>query len=309
MEIDFYLKGSIIGFLIGDVLGYPYENLENLDEYHIEIIKTPEEDEVFGSWSFAGSSLLAVIDSIVELEDVDFEDIKQKISDVICGGYLNPNTECKDFSETITEAVNNINNGMPFDKSGIFVKENVSNESLFRVLPLSLFCLNDTVDDFIFKMHNISLITHKNIESHIMCALYGLIIKNIILQKNEKVTDLLLDFYKTKKMNDYYKTTEEIIAYKGSNNLVGKKEIRNSFWTAWNCFIQNEDDYRQSVIKAVELGHDTNSTAAITGGFSGLTNGLNDIPKAWLNSIALDSYSMEIIQKFVDLVIQKNFVD
>jgi ADP-ribosylglycohydrolase len=309
LEIDFYIKGSIIGFLIGDVLGYPYENLDNLDQYYIEIIKTPEEDEVFGGWSFVGSSLLAVIDSIVEFEDIDFEDIKQKLSDIVCGGYLNPNAECKDFSETITQAVNNINNGMPFDKTGILVTDNISNESLFRVLPIALFCLNDSIEDFITNIHNVSLITHKNIESHIICALYGLIIKNIILQKNDKVTELLLDFYKTKKMNNFYTVTQEIINYKNNNTLSGKKEIKNSFWTAWNCFIKNENDYRQSVIKAVELGNDTNGTAALTGSFSGLSNGLNDIPKVWLSAIALDSYSMEIIQKFVDLVIQKNFVD
>ena len=203
-ETENIVKGSIIGFICGDVLGYPFENIEGLEQYEIEIIK-PSEDEILGSWSFVSSSCLCVIDSIVELEEIDFEDIKSKLAEVVCGGRLNPNGESKDFSESITESVSNINNGMSYDKSGI-ISDFSTNESLFRVLPLALFCSNNNLEDFIDIMHKSSIITHRNIDNQVMNALYGLIVRNIFLNKTEKTSELLLDFYKTKKMSAYEKS-------------------------------------------------------------------------------------------------------
>lgn len=51
------------------------------------------------------------------------------------------------------------------------------------------------------------------------------------------------------------------------------------------CFL-NTENYRDAVLNAVNLGGDTDTTAAVTGALAGLVYGLEDIPAVWLNALA-----------------------
>jgi len=44
--------------------------------------------------------------------------------------------------------------------------------------------------------------------------------------------------------------------------------------------------YSEAVLKAVNLGEDTDTTAAVTGGLAGLLNGYEQIPAAWIEPLA-----------------------
>ena len=51
------------------------------------------------------------------------------------------------------------------------------------------------------------------------------------------------------------------------------------------CFL-NTDNYKDAVLKAVNLGGDTDTIAALTGGLAGIYYGYDNIPKEWLDQIA-----------------------
>jgi ADP-ribosylglycohydrolase len=53
------------------------------------------------------------------------------------------------------------------------------------------------------------------------------------------------------------------------------------FW----CFLTTEN-YHDAVLKAVNLGDDTDTTAAVTGALAGLFYGIDDIPAEWLETLA-----------------------
>jgi ADP-ribosylglycohydrolase len=46
------------------------------------------------------------------------------------------------------------------------------------------------------------------------------------------------------------------------------------------------ENYNAAVLKAVNLGHDTDTTGAVTGGLAGLLYGTENIPMQYRNSIA-----------------------
>jgi ADP-ribosylglycohydrolase len=46
------------------------------------------------------------------------------------------------------------------------------------------------------------------------------------------------------------------------------------------------DNYKDAVLKAVNLGHDTDTTAAVTGGLAGLLYGFDGIPNEWVKKLA-----------------------
>ena len=56
------------------------------------------------------------------------------------------------------------------------------------------------------------------------------------------------------------------------------------------------DSYRDGVLQAVNLGFDTDTTAAITGGLAGLYVGYHDIPEEWLNKIARREWVEELCE-------------
>ncbi|MDR1986092.1 MAG: ADP-ribosylglycohydrolase family protein [Treponema sp.] len=63
-----------------------------------------------------------------------------------------------------------------------------------------------------------------------------------------------------------------------------------AFW----CFLTT-DSYRDAVLKAVNLGDDTDTTAAITGALAGLVYGLEGIPTEWLETLAASGHSVQFL--------------
>jgi ADP-ribosylglycohydrolase len=57
--------------------------------------------------------------------------------------------------------------------------------------------------------------------------------------------------------------------------------LEAAFW----CFLTS-GSYRDAVLKAVNLGDDTDTTAAVTGAMAGLACGVDAIPPGWLETLA-----------------------
>jgi ADP-ribosylglycohydrolase len=67
------------------------------------------------------------------------------------------------------------------------------------------------------------------------------------------------------------------------------------------CFLTT-GNYRDAVLKAVNLGDDTDTTAAVTGALAGLTYGLDSIPAAWLDTLSGSAEILRISGALADTV-------
>lgn len=56
--------------------------------------------------------------------------------------------------------------------------------------------------------------------------------------------------------------------------------LEASLW----CLL-NTNNYKDAVLKAVNLGDDTDTTAAVTGGLAGIIYGFDEIPKEWIDKL------------------------
>ena len=63
------------------------------------------------------------------------------------------------------------------------------------------------------------------------------------------------------------------------------------------------DNYKDAVLKAINLGGDTDTTGAVTGGLAGLYYGHETIPTRWINANA----SKEDIEELVKRLSKKLF--
>ena len=63
----------------------------------------------------------------------------------------------------------------------------------------------------------------------------------------------------------------------------------------WCLYTTN--NYRDCVLKAVNLGEDTDTVAAIAGGLAGALYGYDDIPKKWLDTLYRRDYIEEMCER------------
>ena len=62
------------------------------------------------------------------------------------------------------------------------------------------------------------------------------------------------------------------------------------------CFL-NTDNYKECVLKAVNLGDDTDTVGAVAGGLAGLYYGIDGIPKGWIDIIPKKEWIIELIER------------
>ena len=55
--------------------------------------------------------------------------------------------------------------------------------------------------------------------------------------------------------------------------------------------------YKEATLKAVNLGHDTDTTGAVTGGLAALIYGIETIPTEWLEVLARKEDIIHLCQK------------
>ncbi|HZJ98813.1 MAG TPA: ADP-ribosylglycohydrolase family protein, partial [Tissierellaceae bacterium] len=179
------------------------------------------------------------------------------------------------------------------------------NGSLMRILPIVFYLRSKYGRDFTSKdeafqiIHNISALTHAHKRSQLACGIYISIASELF--KEVDLKDLIqsgvikaMDYYKEQEdfQNElhYYKRIEskdfnkiDIDEIKSSGYVVDSLEA--AIWS-----LLNTTSYKDCVLKAVNLGEDTDTVAAIAGGLAGLYYGYGGIPEEWVEVIARKKY-------------------
>jgi ADP-ribosyl-[dinitrogen reductase] hydrolase len=60
----------------------------------------------------------------------------------------------------------------------------------------------------------------------------------------------------------------------------------------------NSHDYSETVLKAVNLGGDTDTIAALAGGLAGLIYGLDQIPEEWVKLLVKKEDILRLCERF-----------
>ena len=61
--------------------------------------------------------------------------------------------------------------------------------------------------------------------------------------------------------------------------------------------LMTTDNYRDCVLKAVNLGEDTDTVAAVAGGMAGALYGYDAIPEEWLNTLMKREYIEDMCKR------------
>jgi ADP-ribosyl-[dinitrogen reductase] hydrolase len=207
--------------------------------------------------------------------------------------YWTPRGDVFDVGIATSQAIKRLEGGcIPELAGGVNVSDN-GNGSLMRILPLLVYTKDKELADRYQITKQVSSITHGHIRSVIAC--FYEFARQIIngIDKFEIYKSLQTEI--SDHLNALSINPDEIKLF--DRLLIGNiyelidKEIHSSGYvlhtleaSIW-CLLTT-DNYKAATLKAVNLGEDTDTTGAVTGGLAGLLYGFDTIPKSWLQQIA-----------------------
>ena len=307
-DILYKMKSVIVGHAVGDALGVPVEfcTREELDGAPVEDM------EGFGSypypagaWSDDTSMSLCALDSLAKGR-VDWEEIMQNFKSWIEQGAYTSVGECFDAGRTCIRAIlDHYNLGLPATESGGRDEHSNGNGSLMRILPFVLFAEYGGYGGSETELiHKASSLTHAHERSVIGCGIYACIVKELL--KEQSRASIERGLWRARLL---YGARSEFCHYQRIFSPdfaeLARSEIRSSGYVVhtleaalW-CLLTTEN-YRDCLLKAVNLGEDTDTVAAVAGGMAGALYGYDAIPQEWLNVLMKREYIEELCRRACD---------
>lgn len=312
---------SVLGLVVGDALGVPVEF-----KTREEIKKNPvtgmlgygTHNQPAGTWSDDSSMVIATMDWLSEMKDgrPDYRCLMDKFCRWLAKGDYTPYQNVFDCGIATNQAIFKYCKGIePLECGGKAEYDN-GNGSLMRILPAALWCSENLAGEdmngaeFIYQ---VSSVTHGHLRSKMGCLIYSKIVADLLHAEHRDKVEIV-----EKSLNscrNYFERSQgegaafekqtyarlwdlkefvqlEEWAIKSSGYVVDTLEA--AIW----CFL-NTDSYRDCVLKAVNLGNDTDTVGAVAGGLAGLYYGMEAIPEEWLNVIPKREWITELVNKML----------
>ena len=301
-------EGGLLGLLVGDALGVPYEFHSASDippHAQIEMTPPPGYARTYpqvppGTWSDDGAQALCLLASLLECGQFDAKDFGQRLLRWRSDGYMAVGGDVFDIGITTNRALSAIQSGTPALRAGPSRELDNGNGSLMRVLPLALWH-SGSDDALIQDAHAQSRVTHGHKRSQVCCALYCLWARRILEESPSPWADavaalraLYADHPTALAELESSVQPDTLTPGTGSGYVVDS--LRSAHWIIEKQIETQTADYAQAVRAAIALGQDTDTTACITGGIAGLLCGADGIPKHWLDTLR----GMEMVQPLLE---------
>ena len=319
------ILGGIIGLCVADALGVPVEftNRESLKGNPVTDMRGyGTYNQPPGTWSDDTSMTLCLLDSLKN--GLDYADIMRKFLLWIKKAEYSPHGKVFDVGITTRSALARFASGTePLECGGISERDN-GNGSLMRILPLAFYLCSSYGNNFAdndeaFRIiHDVSSLTHAHKRSHIACGIYLSVAVSLF-----DAADLKSEAYSgIRDAKKWYGCKDEYIdELKHYNRIfdddfmdLPKEAIKSGGYvvdtleSALWCLL-NTDSYESCVLKAVNLGGDTDTVAAVAGGLAGICYGYEAIPQKWLGQIARLEYIKELCGKLYEHYFTMEFPD
>ncbi|MFZ6745522.1 ADP-ribosylglycohydrolase family protein [Undibacterium sp. JH2W] len=285
------LTGGLLGLLVGDALGVPYEFHDASTIPAAELIEFQPPAGFArshhlvqpGTWSDDGAQALCLLASLLECGQFDADDFGRKLVMWYDEGYMAVDGIVFDVGITTGKAILAMRQNVPALQAGARGDHDNGNGSLMRVLPLVLFHRGSD-SDLVRIAQLQSQITHAHLRSQVCCALYCLWARRIFNDVADPWNDAVMTLraiYKNQpqeleELEWSIRPDDEPIGH-GSGYVVDS--LRSAL------MVVEAGNYETVVRAAVSLGNDTDTTACIAGGIAGIRDGITGIPARWRNQL------------------------
>lgn len=296
------IYGAIMGAIVGDAIGLPFEfkDKSEIKKSDIRKLKTRGYHNLpIGTWSDDSSMILCTIESM--LDGYNHRNIGDKFCEWKYNAHWTPYGILFDIGGTTAKAIMNIN--LRNDYTGLNEEDDCGNGSLMRIIPL-LFYIKDNRSQRFDIIKEVSSLTHSNMKCIIACSIYLEMCLNI-LDGHDKTTaytkmkSTILEYYKEydKQLKSFDNILYKDILDINKEELSGSGYVIHTLESALYSFLSTKN-FKHAIYNAILLGDDTDTVASITGGISGLYYGYNKIPKKWRKLIVKQKEIFDLLDTF-----------
>jgi len=291
------ILSGLYGVAVGDALGVPVEfkKREFLKENPVtDMMGFMCWNQPPGTWSDDSSLAFCTAESLCK--GFDIEDMAQTFVKWMQEGYWGAHHKVFDIGGSTRYSLARVLQGESAKFSGNFFEEDNGNGSLMRILPLVFYLQKENDIETIYKkVKEVSSITHAHFRSVFACFIYVIYCLEILKDKDKfesykSMQFVLSEFLKDKSFNPveiglFDKILKNDISKYNENEIQSTGYVLHSLEASFWCFL-NSNSYEETVLRAVNLGGDTDTTGAIAGGLAGIYYGLDDIPQKWIDNLA-----------------------
>jgi ADP-ribosylglycohydrolase len=298
------IEAGLFGVAVGDALGVPYEFLSRnqmKESPAVDMIGYGTHNQPAGTWSDDSSLTFCLAETLAE--EYDLQKLANRYVNWKEHSYWTPHGEVFDIGIATSIAIHKLHCGKDPVLAGGDTEDSNGNGSLMRVLPLLFYIKDMPIEQRFQHVKEVSSLTHRHIRSIMACFIY---------------LEYALQLFNGKSKDDALKEMQEIVKSFFENANIPQSEIEcfhrilsikvgdydvqpiesvsesevfssgyvlNTLEAAIWCFLQT-DNYKDAVLRAVNLGSDTDTTAAVAGGLAGIYYGIENIPAKWIDGLA-----------------------
>ena len=204
--------------------------------------------------------------------------------------------ETFDIGRTCLQAVVNYERGIPAEEAGMDGEYSNGNGSLMRILPLVYYCYSKGYsEEKIYEcVKRVSSITHKHEVSIMGCYIY--VLYGIELLKGKTLEDAYKEiqaknysYFSTACIERYNRILNEDISKYDMVDIKSTGYVVDTLEATFWCLL-NTTMYKEAVVKSINLGNDTDTVGACTGGLAGIVYGVETIPEDWKKDLIKKEY-------------------
>lgn len=291
-----FSKNILIGSSVGDALGVPVE-FKSRQELQInpvtDMIGYGTYNMPPGTFSDDSSMMFCLAESLCNGYDVN--DIGEKFQMWMHEGYWTADGEVFDVGIATRKAINRLRVVKNPIEAGSKDESDNGNGALMRILPLAVFTKDLSIDERCEIVKEVSSITHAHNRSVLACIYYIEFALNVLDAENLEEAYLNTNFWLKLFLeeNELYKNEFPYFERILSGQLIDltQNEIQSTGYvihsleaSIW-CLLHT-NSYKDCVLKAVNLGYDTDTIACIAGGIAGIFYGTDTIPIHWIEQLA-----------------------
>ena len=291
-----FSKNILIGSAVGDALGVPVEfkSRQYLQQNPVtDMTGYGTYNMPPGTFSDDSSMMFCLAESLCNGYNVN--DIAEKFQMWMHEGYWTADGEVFDVGISTRKAINRLRVVKNPTEAGSTAESDNGNGSLMRILPLAIFTTDLSIDERCEIVKEVSSITHAHNRSVLACIYYIEFALNVLDSENLEEAYLNTNFWLKLFLeeNEIYKNEFQYFERILRGKLIDLKEdeltstgyVMDSLEASIWCLLHT-DSYKNCVLKAVNLGHDTDTIACIAGGIAGIYYDVETIPTNWIEQLA-----------------------
>lgn len=247
------LRACVYGMAVGDALGVPYEFRRRGSFRCTGMAGHGSHDQPAGTWSDDTSMALALCDSYRALGAVDADDVRRRFKAWYRDGAYTVDG-LFDVGGTTARALV-AGHGMTGERDN-------GNGSLMRAAPMAFM---DATDD---DVRAVSALTHAHPTSTEACVRLVAVARALAdgIPPRRAIPDA------------------DAVAALPEDSVRSGGFVLDTERAAYRCLFTT-GSYRDCVLAAVNLGDDTDTTAAVAGALAGIAYGMEGIPAEWLDAL------------------------